>query len=195
MENETLIAWIEGTTDLLRHFNLLLHSAARDQCGIEPRKNFVERKRHGNTITIQFSGKDVGRKLAQFAKADPHGTAGKLRKNFFQWNRDGEIADLALDDSRLKFERQPIQDRLQRNLHGTPMSRLRLGLRREIAGGLSRGSLRLGHKLRRGAASVLPMGSSAGRLRLRSRFGFRLVILLDWSRSLFFRRCFNRLPQ
>lgn len=198
IENESLIARIEWAADLGRNFHLLLNPAARDQGRVQARKDFVQRQWDSDAVAVDIRRKDVGGELTQFAESDFDRAPGKLRKNFFEGDRDAQIADITFHDSRLNFERQAIEDRLQRNLDGAALAlRGRLALSAKICGGLSAGALRLRNRGARPAILASSAGASA-RLRSRGNFGLGSVVIVGlfgcWSRVWLLSRRVCRLP-
>jgi hypothetical protein len=117
VENQTLVARIKWAADLCRHFNVLLHAAARDEGRVEARENFAQRQRNGHPIAIDVSRKNIRSELAQFAERDSDCAARELGKNLFERDRDAEIADVAFNHTWLNFQRKAIENRLQRDLH------------------------------------------------------------------------------
>src|SRR5437899_1277865 len=152
MEDETLIARIEWAADLLRDIDVLLHAATGDQRRIELGKDFVERQRHRNAIAVDVVRKNIGRKLPQFSEADSDRATRKLGKNFLERDRNAQIAHMTFDDPGLQFEREAVENLLERNLNGAAI--LALSLSRESAGRLS-GSLALVRRRSTGGGSAL----------------------------------------
>jgi predicted SnoaL-like aldol condensation-catalyzing enzyme len=84
-----------------RHFDLLLHAAACDQSRIQAAQNFTQRQWNQHAIAVALGRKEFGRARAQFSKGNPHRSARKLGKDFFQRHVNIRLANDGLLDTRL----------------------------------------------------------------------------------------------
>lgn len=160
---------IEWTADFGRYFNLALDPAASDQSGIKLGQDIGQGQTNQNAIAIVLWCEDVRGGLAQLTKRNFHGSARKLREDFFQRHGDCQIADIRTTDPRLQFQGQSLNDRLEADLNtlGVTIDGRRIAAQRR------------GLKDRR-------FGSRGGQ-RWRSRLGSVFFVVL--------RRCLRRLAQ
>jgi len=187
--DRSVVGGIERAADILGHLDVFLHSSAGDEGRIKAGKDFLQWQRNRDTVPIRFGRENARRSHAEFAEGNFYGTARELRKNFFNSNRDGQIAHLLFKHARLKFERQGVQNGLQRYLnHARALACSRSGGFLRLGGGSGRRRCETAGR----GPSILPRGAGPGgrrsnRLDLGSCLGWGCVVILG--------RCRRRFPQ
>jgi hypothetical protein len=119
---------IKWAANVRRHLHLALHPAAREQSRVQSGDNVRQRQANHEAIFGRIVIKDVRNRLSQLTERDLHNPVRKLRENLLEGNSNRQVAHLFLPDQALQLQRQPGDNRLQRNLYSSPICMLAVSL-------------------------------------------------------------------
>ncbi len=108
---------IERAADFSRDLDLTLNAPAGDQSGVEFAQDIRQGQGHEDPVAIVLGSKYIRRSLAQFAKGHFNGAARKLGEHLFQRDSNGSVANIRAANAGLEFQRQSLNNTLQRNFN------------------------------------------------------------------------------